>query len=165
MKLPVVVYRNTVFLRKIEDGYELVPSYDGQIRGQLPDDHVIKRAIKDAPKFKGKKTRFTMIPWDLPGGRVVWEAIPGWGIVAGNLANETNDESIGLMLSQPEIEAVAFIDGEDIEYATKSDWQKRQASQVPDLSDAYSATWNEQPDVPELLSGSDNPESETESLE
>jgi len=162
MRVPVVVYQGTIFLHKIEDGFELVPSYDGEIRGQLPDDHVIKRSIKDAPKFKGKKTRFTMIPWELPGGRIVWEALPGWGIIAGNIASEDNDESLTLMLSQPEIEAVAFIDGEDVEYATRADWQARQASEVSELSDAYSATWNEQPDMPELLSGSDHSESEAE---
>lgn len=165
MRVPVVVYNNTVFLRKIEKGFELVPSYDGELRGQLPDDDVIKRAIKDAPKFKGKKTRFTMIAWDLPGGRVVWEALPGWGIVAGNLANEDNDENLSLMLSQPEIEAIAFIDGEDIEYATRADFQARQATEVSELPEGESTSGDIDEYLPGLPSGSDHYEGASESFE
>lgn len=126
MKIPYVIYNNTIFLRKIENGFELVPSYDGEIRGQLPDEHDINRAIKDQPRFKGKKTRFALIQWELPGGRFFYEALPSWGIVAGNLVTEDNDDNLSLFLSQPEIEAVIFVEDGDVEYATRAEFEARQ---------------------------------------
>lgn len=160
MKTPYVVYNNTVFLRKIENGFELVPSYDGQIRGQLPDEKDIKRALKDQLKFKGKKTRFALIQWELPGGRFFYEALPGWGIVAGNLVTEEQDSNLSLFLSQPEIEAVIFVEDGDVEYATRAQFEERQASQVSGMQSVEGASGHIVNDLPELPSGEDHTGSE-----
>lgn len=165
MRVPFVVYQNTLFVRKIDHGFELVPSYDGELRGQLPDVSEIKRAIKDAPKFKGKKTRFTLIRWEAPGNRVFYEAMPGWGIVAGNVVNEDNDENLVLFLSQPEIEAVVFVDGEEIEYATRADFEARQNAEVSGVQPVQGTSGDTEDDVPGLSDGSDYDESATESFE
>lgn len=160
MKTPYVVYNNTVFLRKIENGFELVPSYDGQIRGQLPDEQDIKRALKDQLKFKGKKTRFALIQWELPGGRFFYEALPGWGIVAGNLVTEEQDSNLSLFLSQPEIEAVIFVEDGDVEYATRQEFEERQASQVSGMQSIEGSSGHLVNDLPGLPSGEDHTGSE-----
>lgn len=165
MRIPFVVYGNTVFLRKIEEGYELVPSYDGELRGQLPDEKEIKKALRDKPKIKGKKTRFTMIHWEIPGGITVWEALPSWGIVAGNVVNDRSDESLALFLSQPEIEAVVFVDGEDIEYATRADFEAQQDAEVSGVQAIESTTGDLYNDVSRMLSDEDYSESAPESFE
>jgi hypothetical protein len=118
--VPYVIYRNTMFLRKIDHGFEFVEDYTGVVRTdrQLPDLDDIKAAIKRAGKpFKGKKDRFVLIDW----GYGALEALPGWGVVSGNLyQRDIRKEEVELILSQDNVEAVVIVDEEgNVTYDTK----------------------------------------------
>lgn len=120
MVIPYIIYKNTIFLRKIKGGYEIAEDYTGVVRTdhQLPDFDDIKAAIKRAGKpFKGKKDRFVVIDW----GIGALEALPGWGIVSGNLfQRDIRKEDVELILSQDIVEAVVLVDEEgNVTYDTK----------------------------------------------
>ncbi len=123
---PYIIYKDTIFVRKIEGGFELVPTYNGEIdlAHALPQTDYINRLLKRR-KFKGKKTRFTLLP-QRPSfeGEVLedYEALPDWGITAALERNqEWDQETIQHLLNQENVLAIAWVDGEDIEYALRSD--------------------------------------------
>lgn len=109
--IPFIIYKDTMFLRKIDGGFEFAEDYTGKIRTdqQLPDLDVIKAALKRTdPPVKGKRDRFVLIDW---GDRL--EALPSWGVPSGNLYNqEVSKETVDLVLSQDNVQAVIFVDDE-----------------------------------------------------
>lgn len=121
MKVPYIIYDDTIFLRKIDGGFAIAEDYTGVVRHdhQLPDIDEIKKLIKQAGKpFKGKRDRFVLV--NLGDG---YKAYQGWGIPSGNLFNRTNtQQDVQFILSQDKVEAVIFVDKEgNVEYESRLD--------------------------------------------
>lgn len=126
IRLPYIVYEGTIFLRKLKGGYEFVDSYFGKwdLRRDLPDTDYIDSLLKRR-KFKGKKTRFCLVPQkpSFEGERLdEYEALPGWGIIASNLWGQVWDEdTVKGILDQERVEAIVWVDEEtgDVDYVTR----------------------------------------------
>lgn len=112
------IYKDTIFLRKIPGGYELVEDYTGVVNLDhgLPPEDEIKAMIKAAGKpFKGKKDRFALVKFP---GTEHYQALPGWGVPCGNLpGHQFNAEIVnGLFEVVPELETIIFLNEEGIRY-------------------------------------------------
>lgn len=115
-----VIYKDSIFLRKIDNGFEIAEDYTGTVRTDinLPDIDAINKLLKLAGKpFKGKRDRFILVKLGDS-----YEALPGWGVVSANLnLRERSRDTVEFLLQQDNVEAIMFITDEgDIEYARVS---------------------------------------------
>lgn len=109
-----VIYSSTRFAKKSLFGYKPIPDHNGKTR-PLPSNKVIRDARKRAGVLG--RGRFALA-W--VGSR--WQAFPGYGIQAGNLNNKGMDTAaLSLVLSQPDVAAIYWVNGEEVEVATQQE--------------------------------------------
>lgn len=106
---PYIIYENTLFIRKIKGGFELLPGPDGVLPPvDLPDEDVIKLALSKAGKpFPGKKKRFALVSVNGQD----YEAMPHWGVVAANLNRKPfSAEDVHFLLTRDRVQSIVYVD-------------------------------------------------------
>lgn len=103
-----IIYGHTVFLRKTLFGFKAVPDHRG-VERELPSRAEIKKALK-GKKIPMKSDRFAL---QKQGN--VWEALPGYGIQAGNITGRGYDvEMVNLIMAQEDVDCLYWVNREDV---------------------------------------------------
>lgn len=124
-EVPYIIYKGTLYFRDQSDEYEVLPTYDGSypdVECTLEFGQRILDAVEKnrASVQSSLQTRFCLVTFD---AGATYEAMPGWGVVAGNIyGRKMTDEDLYLVLNSANVEALAFVNDEgDVQYVTSGE--------------------------------------------